>query len=196
MEVERDMRHQQLLAQHLTRAEESLKNTRHLTNKQRKQFRNAMATALSSLSETALERVEKHLHEYRWYRNHEEVTAEYHRMGGTDAEIAAFYDSNNGIAHLDGYTPDELANAYAHELMHAVDGKPGQELSATKDWLEAWRSEMGKSKHVIDERSKSQPEEARAELGQRGCTGDRAVVEKRFPKCVEVWKKHGLWPKS
>ena len=83
------------------------------------------------------------------------------------------------------------AHVYAHEMAHAIDG-PGHELSKSPDWQEAFTEELSKGK--LNKYSSTKASEGWAEFGRLILAGEygHEMVEKHFPKCWAVWKKHGL----
>lgn len=98
---------------------------------------------------------------------------------------------------------------YAHELTHAID--EDGEISNSGEWLEAHAEEIGldpnewpegypgvKQDTPLSRYAKTNYQEGLAEFGRLMYSGDHdlAAIEKRFPKCAAVAKKHGIWPEG
>ena len=134
---------------------------------------------------------------------------------GSDRRIGGFYDYRSKEISLDGSrnnnddgsvlsgefglydTIGTSAGIYAHELTHALDNQFGM-ISGTKEWENAFQEEIavsGSDGSPISDYATTKPIEGFAEFGRLvyGTDTDRSVIEKRFPKCVAVFKSKGLW---
>ena len=123
--------------------------------------------------------------------------------------VRGLYDPTSGTIHGNG--PIERSEhqdvlgkkrtntgeAYAHELMHAIDG-PDFELSAHPDWKYAHKHEIAKrgATAPLSHYARQDEKEGLAEFGRLIYGTDMPLdeVEQRFPKASAYIKGRGLWP--
>ena len=110
-----------------------------------------------------------------------QITGELHLDGGDDIG-----------GNVGGQTAREI---YSHEFGHAVDGDPhtGRFRSDGEDWQQAWQEEVNLKHAPLSEYAKTSPSEGWAEFARMAWSGMRPRdIREMYPKCYEVFKKHGL----
>jgi len=169
----------------------------------RGEYARAASVVFARMTPTALLRLRQNTREIRFYATLEEMTVE---LARTEERVARFltmglpiggaYQSEARLLHLDGgrvgrYGRD-IVQLYAHEFSHAVNG-PGRPISSSPAWQDAWRAEVLVG--PFSDLAGASPHEGFAELGafMYGGALRRNWLEERYPRCVEVWKGHGLW---
>jgi hypothetical protein len=164
-----------------------------------------MKTVIAKLSPTALQRIDAHTKDVRFYGDRKSLTEELAKVEpklkdllAKGSTIGGGYNRRDQSLHLNGYfySKEEgkipAATGYAHELTHAIDG-PKHEISNSKEWQDAWESEVKSGS--LGQYATTKPSEGLAEFGRLVMTGkmNRQEVEKKYPKCSAVWEQHKLW---
>jgi hypothetical protein len=175
----------------------------HLPIERRGEYARAAGVVFERMTPTALMRVVQNVQEIRFYATLEEMTVELAREHRTVAQrlarglaIGGAYLHAVRQLHLNG-GGDEMDNRaivrlYGHEFSHALNG-PDRRITNSAAWQRAWGIEM--RRHPLSQLALVNPHEGFAEIGKFLYSGavSRKALAKRYPRCVEVWKGHGLW---
>lgn len=166
-------------------------------------FARAARTVFERMTPTALLRWRRYTVAIRFFATLEELTVEVARVAPKAREILSqggtvggAFDGASGRLYLNGgdeETEDrDIISLYAHEFSHAING-PGRDISSLNEWREAWQAEI--VFHRLSPRALVSPHEGFAEFGKFMYTGALSGkrLEKRYPRCVELWRGHGLW---
>lgn len=176
-----------------------------LSPAQRQTYKAAAQATIAKLTPRAAERMAAHVAAVRSYRSPDELTAALAKGSPKMAEAVAGglragggFNARTGELHLDGGLDEPgkkglaIGGVYAHEFGHAIDGVRGSEISAGKDWQQAWEAEIKVGK--LTGYAAEHPAEGFAEFARLVHAGPYpiATIEKHFPRCAAVWRKEGL----
>jgi hypothetical protein len=160
------------------------------------EYRQACAAVTSEVSQAGLHRVAENVKEFRFYRTHEELTEAF-RSKYPKAKIHGVLKGcfdRDGTIHLDGGGTKfgqsaTLAEFYAHELTHAIDGN-NHEISDSEAWKKAWNAE----RDFLNANGRKKPSEGFAEFGEMilGRIVSRTQMKDAMPKCLKIWEKNKL----
>lgn len=181
-------------------------------------YHHAIKTVIVRMTDKALKRTEDNLSKVHVYRN---TRALNQGLYDSIPEAREVIDAGGGIMgayhrkpgmlwgtagelHIDGTLPGEhdTSETYAHEMGHVLDGVD-MEITESDEWYEAWRDEIigpaiETGKPPLSHYGCTSSGEGFAEMSRLIHSGNKSLksVEKRFPKCIAVWKAHGLWPQG
>jgi hypothetical protein len=172
-----------------------------LSPQQRQAFGEATKTVIGRMTAKGVERLHANATGFRYHKSHKDLTeailAKYpHKRLGQGKILKGGLD-RDGVLHLNGGgilfgRPATVEEFYGHELTHAIDGN-GHEISASKEWQDAWEVEIRHSKLLSVDASRSCSEG----FGEFGAmilgsgTPVKSVME-LMPQCVKVWQHWGL----
>lgn len=168
-------------------------------------YRKSIGRVIGTMTDEAQRRLDRAVKDAVFYDSAQEITEAWrYRFKLTDAqEIGGVWDSGKDIIHLDGgYSShggaaQKIDELYAHEFTHAIDD--GDHIANSDDWQEAWAEEInpdipeaGKPLNIkLTKYAGTSPYEGLAEFGRLIFLG-RYSEAKKYPKCYEVFRKHGL----
>jgi hypothetical protein len=159
----------------------------------------SLTSVVSRMNETAIQAVDEHVREYRFYNSTSEMAEAFRVLRGEAGvpqnEVGGATVTRKGeytcTVHLDGPTkttqPEDI---YAHELSHAIDVGG---LSDSTEWKEAHNEEMTEGR--VSLRADTSSREAFAEFGKLLWGATRyspEILDATFPKCSSFWKRNGL----
>lgn len=189
-----------------------------LTQEQRDHYQKSWKSAISKLSDKALDRVNKNLGRITcysdsdvlarsiygqdvgrlvggaWARLPDEVNGELHLDGGYDIK------DKNGKVTAYGNSTEEI---YLHELSHVIDGVPkgepmnfgtfsGSRMSSDSAiWTRPWEEEINQEGHPLSKYATTSAREGFAEFGRYLLNSSKRARED-FPKCYAAWERLGL----
>lgn len=173
-----------------------------LSDAQKADYKGAISKVVGNMTPKALQRFAGNVKRVRFHGSTRELTKAImaedpevrDRLQGGKYEIKGAYDGKTRQLDLDGPTKLEgksygTDHPIAHELSHALDG-PGHEISKSKEWQGAWQAEIKTG--ALSKYGATSPSEGFAEFGRLYLSSGEPDIEKKFPKCVAVWKSHGL----
>jgi hypothetical protein len=176
----------------------------HLPAALQQEYRAAAHAIFDQMTPAALERFNRHVSGYRFFRDGDELSA--HAVPGFALlspalrpyfVVSGAYNRRTQELELagggrlagQGVTPQ---TRYAHEFGHAIDG-PDFEISDTPEWQGAWAAEIRPSPPNPNAATNAR-EGFSAFAGLAYGTGaDRAALEQSHPRCVAVWRAWNLW---
>lgn len=182
----------------------------HLDPKTKAHYSQSVKKVLARMPEKALDRFSKHAGNFSFYNDSKELGAALAKKSpklqaalSKGATIGGAF-GKDGSFHLDGNFTQKTAkdfvgggidaahHTYAHEFAHAIDG-PGHEISGGAEWQQAWKKELGGG--ALSKYATTQASEGFAEFARLAYASDvdRRKIEQTFPRCVALWKKHGIW---
>ena len=191
---------------HMKEVAKVLKGT-DLTPEQRVKYFNAAQDTLKQFNPKALEKFQRNTKGYEFHPDFKQLTQAIFKDHpaveqklGKNGTVGGAYDRSTMKLRLDGgglaltgsKEESDIHDLYSHEFTHAIDG-PHHEVSGTREWEDAFNSEI--KDRQISVYATTKLSEGLAEFGRLVFSGKvkREEIEKRFPKCVGVWKKHGIW---
>jgi hypothetical protein len=182
---------------------EHLRRHADILMERRAEYARAAGVIFARMTPTALLRLRQNTREVRFYATREEMTVE---LGRTERQVAHLlasgmpiggaYQSETRQLHLDGGEEGTEARdtlgLYGHEFSHAVNGA-GRVISSSSAWREAWEKEI--LAYPFSRLAMMSPHEGFAEFGRVMYSGTRrrSFLAWRYPRCVAVWRGHGLW---
>jgi 8-oxo-dGTP pyrophosphatase MutT (NUDIX family) len=209
----------------LDKAKKSLETKRSqmiLTDQQRQIYAETFESSIGSLSDAAIERLDKNLNGVTFHANSTTLAKSIYgpdvakRVGGAveaimdgsiAKEINLHLDGGYGISDRYGKSTIEsdatAKEIYIHELAHVVDYVPKGEtaysgtgrLSDSGIWRKAWESEIDQESSPLSEYARTDHTEGFAEFGRLAFT-DSTTAREAFPKSYEAWQEFGILSKE
>jgi len=185
----------------------------HLSAANKKHYSESVKKVLGRMPEAALKRFAQHAKGFTFHDTSQSLNQYFsarhpaiQKLVAQGGKIGGAYQPSKGQFHLDGNILQETSkhfrskneasahHTYAHEFAHAVDG-PKHEISGGLEWQAAFKAEIAGGK--LSRYATTEASEGFAEFARLAWASDHgaAKIERHFPRCAAVWKKHGLWPK-
>lgn len=204
-----------LLGDVKNRLEESLAGAVHLTEENKKLYRDTAHSLFDSMTDAGLGRFHEGVRRYEFFNNlndltqHCRATVRTSTLSSPSSKIAGMFTEHTGTLSLNGSgrsKENDIRSVYAHEFGHGVDGRYGyatmfpagkdpadSRISGTKEWKAAWKEEIVK-KGGISDYAKTLPDEGFAEFHRALVGGEMSKEHLRLshPKCYALFEKHGL----
>lgn len=190
-------------------AKRAIADSPHLDPTQKPDFEKLLERNISSLNDKAIEILNQG-GGFQFYSDPKKVREEVAKINPKFAQwakdnpkkrVGGAYLPKDGSIHSDGGLPNQPGLKKANEVMaHEMWHKIGSGIKGTKEWLDAWTTEIDQKGNPLSKYARENPSEGIAEFGrllvQAQQQGTLDQVEQQFPQASKVVKDAGLWPET